>query len=57
VTTLEQLRKNVALGCRILATEDQGDFVWGHVSARDPGGRGIWMKAAGFGFDELTRTK
>jgi L-fuculose-phosphate aldolase len=51
---VQQLRQNVALGCRILATEDQGDFVWGHVSARDPEGRGIWMKAAGFGFDELT---
>jgi len=48
------LQEDVATGCRILATEDQGDFVWGHVSARDPGGRGIWMKAAGFGFDELT---
>jgi L-fuculose-phosphate aldolase len=54
VTSIAQLRQNVALGCRILATEDQGDFVWGHVSARDPDGRGIWMKAAGFGFDELT---
>jgi L-fuculose-phosphate aldolase len=44
----------VALGCRILAAEEQGDFVWGHVSARDPDGRGVWMKAAGFGFDEVT---
>jgi L-ribulose-5-phosphate 4-epimerase len=48
------LRRAVALGCRILATEDQGDFVWGHVSARDPEGRGIWMKASGYGFDEVT---
>lgn len=48
------LRRDVALGCRILATEDQGDFVWGHVSARDPEGRGIWMKASGYGFDEVT---
>ena len=48
------LRSQVALGCRILGAEEQGDFVWGHVSARDPSGRGIWMKAAGFGFDELT---
>lgn len=48
------LRRDVALGCRILGVEDQGDFVWGHVSARDPEGRGIWMKAAGFGFDEMT---
>jgi L-ribulose-5-phosphate 4-epimerase len=51
------LRDDVALGCRILATEDQGDFVWGHLSVRDPGGRGAWMKAAGFGFDELTATE
>jgi L-fuculose-phosphate aldolase len=49
------LRDEVALGCRILATEDQGDFVWGHVSARDPGGRGVWMKAAGWGFEEIGR--
>jgi L-ribulose-5-phosphate 4-epimerase len=48
------LRHDVALGCRILATEDQGDFVWGHVSARDPEGRGIWMKASGYGFDEVS---
>ena len=33
--------------------EDQGDFVWGHVSARDPDGRGVWMKAATLGFDEI----
>jgi L-fuculose-phosphate aldolase len=52
---LEELRDEVALGCRILAAEDQGDFVWGHVSARDPGGRGVWMKAAGWGFDEIGR--
>lgn len=47
------LREQVALGCRILALEDQGDFVWGHVSARDPDGRGIWMKASSLGFDEI----
>jgi len=47
------LRDDVALGCRILDVEEQGDFVWGHVSARDPEGRGIWMKAAGLGFDEM----
>ena len=51
------LRDDVALGCRILATEDQGDFVWGHVSVRDAEGRGVWMKAAGFGFDEMTATQ
>ncbi len=48
------LQDTVALGCRILGTEEQGDFVWGHVSVRDPDGRGVWMKAGGFGFDEMT---
>jgi ribulose-5-phosphate 4-epimerase/fuculose-1-phosphate aldolase len=47
------LRSDVALGCRILGAEEQGDLVWGHVSARDPEGRGVWMKAATLGFDEV----
>jgi ribulose-5-phosphate 4-epimerase/fuculose-1-phosphate aldolase len=50
----DSLRAEIALGCRILALEDQGDFVWGHVSARDPDGRGVWMKAATLGFEEIT---
>jgi len=50
---LEGLRAEVALGCRILGEEDQGDFVWGHVSARDPGGRGVWMKASTLAFEEI----
>src|ERR671935_3004414 len=49
----QELRRDVALGCRILGAEDQGDLVWGHVSARDPEGRGVWMKAATLGFDEV----
>jgi ribulose-5-phosphate 4-epimerase/fuculose-1-phosphate aldolase len=48
-----EFREQVALGCRILGLEDQGDFVWGHVSARDPDGRGIWMKASTYGFEEI----
>jgi L-fuculose-phosphate aldolase len=50
---LQELREQVATGCRILALEDQGDFVWGHVSARDPEGRGVWMKASTYGFEEI----
>ncbi|MBO0830906.1 MAG: class II aldolase/adducin family protein [Actinobacteria bacterium] len=30
----------------------QSDMVWGHASVRDPGGRGVWMKSAGWGFEE-----
>ncbi len=48
------LRELVALGCRILGANGHEDYVWGHVSARDPLGRGIWMKAATYGFEEIT---
>ncbi len=54
---MDELRDEVALGCRILALEDQGDFVWGHLSARDPDGRGVWMKAATLGFEEIGRNE
>jgi L-ribulose-5-phosphate 4-epimerase len=50
---MDELRAEVALGCRILGAEDQGDLVWGHVSTRDPDGRGAWMKAATLGFEEI----
>ncbi len=48
-----ELRALVATGCRVLGEADQGDLIWGHVSARDPDGRGVWMKASGLGFDEV----
>lgn len=51
------LRSLVALGCRVLATEGHGDLVWGHVSARDPEDRGVWMKASTFGFEEVTEER
>jgi L-fuculose-phosphate aldolase len=51
--TITDLRTDVSLGCRVLASESQGDLVWGHVSARDPDGRGAWMKAATYGFEEV----
>ena len=38
---------------QVLGAEGQGDLVWGHVSVRDPGGRGFWMKASGLGFEEV----
>jgi ribulose-5-phosphate 4-epimerase/fuculose-1-phosphate aldolase len=50
---VQQLREEVSLGCRVLGAEELGDLVWGHVSARDPGGRGAWMKAATYGFEEV----
>ena len=53
-TTEQALREQVALGCRILGANGHDDFIWGHVSVRDPGGRGVWMKASTFGFEEIT---
>ncbi len=38
---------------RILALEGQGDRTSGHVSWRDPDGRGLWMKRARIGMDEV----
>jgi ribulose-5-phosphate 4-epimerase/fuculose-1-phosphate aldolase len=51
------LREEVALGCGVLGKEDQGDLIWGHVSSRDPDGRGAWMKAATWGFEEIDEDK
>jgi L-fuculose-phosphate aldolase len=51
---MDDIRRQVALGCQALAFSGQSDLIWGHVSVRDPDGRGVWMKAAGLGFDEVT---
>lgn len=37
-----------------LAAAGLADMVWGHASVRDPDGRGAWMKASGWGFEEIT---
>src|ERR1700728_5361116 len=38
---------------RILAGEGHGDGTLGHVSFRDPAGRGWWLKRAEIGMDEV----
>lgn len=48
------VREQVALASRVLGTEDLGDFFLGHVSLRDPDGRGVWMKVTGWGLEEIT---
>ena len=40
-------------GCRALSAAGQADMVWGHPGVRDPGGRGVWMKCSGWGFEEV----
>ena len=47
-------RKLIPLACRVLERAGQGDMVWGHVSMRDAGGRGVWIKGSELGFDEVT---
>jgi ribulose-5-phosphate 4-epimerase/fuculose-1-phosphate aldolase len=42
---------------RALAAGGQSDMVWGHASVRDPGGRGAWMKSAGWGLEEIDAAK
>ncbi|WP_283134557.1 class II aldolase/adducin family protein [Rhizohabitans arisaemae] len=44
----------VALGCRVLAANGHTDMVWGHLSQRDPDGRDVWLKGAGYGYQEVT---
>jgi ribulose-5-phosphate 4-epimerase/fuculose-1-phosphate aldolase len=48
-----ELRELVATGCQVLDYVGQGDLIWGHVSARDPEGRGIWLKCSYLGFEEV----
>lgn len=47
------LRRAVVTACRTLEDDGQGDLVWGHVSVRDPTGRGVWLKGSNLGFDEV----
>jgi L-ribulose-5-phosphate 4-epimerase len=49
-----EARALIAAACRVLQAAGQADMVWGHVSVRDAGGRGVWLKGSGLGFDEVT---
>jgi ribulose-5-phosphate 4-epimerase/fuculose-1-phosphate aldolase len=45
--------QDVVDGCAALAGAGLSDMVWGHPSVRDGQGHGVWMKASGYGFDEI----
>ena len=51
-TPIEQLQQ-LAQACRILEMEGHGDMTLGHVSLRDPGGRGFWLKRNRIGLGEV----
>jgi len=50
----ERLIADAVQANRALGASGQSDMVWGHASVRDPDGRGVWMKAAGWSFEEVT---
>ncbi|MET9491118.1 class II aldolase/adducin family protein [Nocardia sp. NPDC006630] len=54
---MEDVRNSVIQASRALAVAGLGDMVWGHASVRDPDGAGVWMKASGWGFEEIDREK
>jgi L-fuculose-phosphate aldolase len=47
------VRQTIVRACRVLERIGQGDLIWGHVSIRDEEGRGLWLKGARLGFDEV----
>jgi len=51
--SVDQLRIDVATACRLIALEGYTDLTLGHVSARDPGARTIWIKRKGLALDEV----
>jgi L-fuculose-phosphate aldolase len=48
-----ELRAQVSLACRVIALEGYVDLTLGHVSAREPGQRIIWIKRKGPALDEV----
>ena len=51
--TLSDSLVKLAQAHRILAAEGHADGTLGHVSFRDPEGRGFWLKRAEIGMDEV----
>lgn len=47
-------RELVALSSQVLAAAGHGDLIWGHSSCRDDAGRGVWIKSAEWGLEEVT---
>jgi L-fuculose-phosphate aldolase len=50
---LEQALERLSLAHRILAMEGHNDITLGHMSLRDPEGRGLWLKKSQRGLDEI----
>ena len=53
MTSLDVLREQVAIACRVIALEGYVDLTLGHVSGRQPASRTIWIKRKGVALDEV----
>lgn len=53
----ETAAREASLANRALGVAGHADMVWGHASVRDPEGRGVWMKASGWAFEEVTEER
>jgi L-fuculose-phosphate aldolase len=51
--SLEASLADLARACRILEMEGHGDMTLGHLSLRDPDGRGFWLKRNRIGLGEV----
>lgn len=49
--------RRVAEATRALGAAGLADMIWGHLALRDPEGRGVWMKAAGWAFEEVDESR
>jgi L-ribulose-5-phosphate 4-epimerase len=54
---VSQIAEDVARASQALAAAGLTDMVWGHAAIRDPSGQGVWMKAAGWGFEEIDASR
>src|SRR5690606_31407358 len=50
---LREQMDQLATACRILEMEGHGDMTLGHLSLRDPEGRGFWLKRNARGLGEI----
>ena len=55
-TTIAPTLRDLARAHRILDLEGHNDMSLGHLSWRDPLGRGLWLKRGNIGLEEVTAT-
>ncbi len=50
---MKEALEKAAMACRILEIEGHADMSLGHLTLRDPEGRGFWMKRNRAGLGEI----